>query len=135
MKAESLNAKVKELKLKEQSMNQMIPMQAYNKLKAHLDAITSRHQAFRDMIINGENFSQNSLTDPNKANPVIKFHEPPKAWSDHMFKENHDISEFMLNSAKQDSNTSKAKPSQILTDSFKSNRDDFVKNDMVIFCF
>lgn len=72
MKAETLNAKMKELKLKEQSMNQMVPMQAYNKLKAHLDSITSRHQAFREVIIQGESYpSTNPIL---KTDQTVRFH-------------------------------------------------------------
>lgn len=53
VKAEALNAKVKELKIKEQQVKQMVPLHAYNKLKMQLNAFCTRHQAFRDMILNG----------------------------------------------------------------------------------
>ncbi len=51
-KAELLNSRVKELKLKEASMKQMVPVQEYNKLKMHLDFLNKKHQSFRNMIVN-----------------------------------------------------------------------------------
>ena len=57
MKSEALNYKLKELKFKEKDEKQMVPVEAYSKLKIHLNAIHKRHQSFRDMILNGGNFN------------------------------------------------------------------------------
>ncbi len=51
-KAEALNAKVKELKLKEQNIKHMVPVQEYNKMKMHLTVLNRKHQTFRNMIVN-----------------------------------------------------------------------------------
>ena len=61
LKAEALNGKVKELKLKEQNMKNLVPVEEYNKLKLHLKSIANRHQAFSKMIFNGDaNFNPNN---------------------------------------------------------------------------
>jgi hypothetical protein len=63
-----MNVKIKELQLREQNIKQMVPVQAYNKLKAHLNLLVNKHQAFRDMIINGGNFNPNQLNSLNNFN-------------------------------------------------------------------
>ena len=43
----------------------MVSIQAYNKLKAHLNILLKKHQAFKDMVINsGENFLVGQLSNP-----------------------------------------------------------------------
>lgn len=53
-----INAKLRELQLKEQSVGQMVPVHAYNKLKAHLNLLIKKHQAFKDMLVNGASLMQ-----------------------------------------------------------------------------
>jgi hypothetical protein len=38
-------------------VKQMVPVQAYNRLKSHLNTLVKRHQAFRDTILVGGNFN------------------------------------------------------------------------------
>jgi hypothetical protein len=59
-----LNAKVKELKAKENNMKRMVSIDSYNKLKSHLQVLIKKHQTFRDMILtsDGENFDANSFS-------------------------------------------------------------------------
>ncbi|CAF0714870.1 unnamed protein product [Brachionus calyciflorus] len=128
MKAESLNAKLKELKLKEQSINQMVPMQAYSKLKAHLDSITSRHQAFREMILSKENYPQTNPNNSFKTISNINFQEPIKNWLEPNLKGNNDA---ILNSIKE-FNTSNSKQIQSLIESFKSSKDQENKDEFEI---
>ncbi len=57
-----MNAKVKELKLKEQNIKHMVPVQEYNKLKMHLNLLNRKHQTFRNMIVNSNgSFDQSQL--------------------------------------------------------------------------
>lgn len=66
MKAEALNCKLKELKLKENSEKKMVPFEEYHKLKAHLIAISERHRAFRSRVLN----------DPNSIDHPPSFYKP-----------------------------------------------------------
>ena len=61
MKAEALNCKIKELKLKENEEKKMVSFEDYHKLKAHLVALNERHKAFRSRILNENNFG---ITEP-----------------------------------------------------------------------
>jgi hypothetical protein len=71
-KAATLNLKYNELKLKEQNMKHMVPLEQYNKLKAHLSSITKRHEIFRNVLLNDPNSPASapglgSLSNPNLA--------------------------------------------------------------------
>ncbi len=71
-KAEALNAKVRELKAKEAySSKSNVPVEAYNKLKAHLRTIGKKHQMFREMILTGNLSSNDQLTAMSKLNSVM----------------------------------------------------------------
>ena len=60
-KAEALNIKVKELKLKEKNMNNLVPLEEYNRLKMQLKTLATKHQAFSNTILNpiGAMFNSN----------------------------------------------------------------------------
>jgi len=72
-KAAALNLKYNELKLKEQNMKHMVPLDQYNKLKAHLNSITKRHEIFRNVLLNDPNSTATnapgvaSMSNPNLA--------------------------------------------------------------------
>ena len=73
LKSEIINSKIKELQLKEKNVGQTISIQAYNKLKAHLNILLKKHQAFKDMVINsGENFLVGQLSNPQIDNKTTK---------------------------------------------------------------
>ncbi len=55
-----MNTKIRELKLKEKTTSrQTVSIEAYNKLKAHLNNLVNKHQAFRNMILNNNNNNNN----------------------------------------------------------------------------
>lgn len=121
-----LNAKMKELMLKEQSINQMVPMQAYNKLKAHLDSITSRHQAFREVIIQGENYSSSNVI--NKADQTLRFQPNFDKRFDSLMPVVQKVSQSYFSSPK---NNKVFEPdTKILIESFKFDASE--KNELVI---
>lgn len=66
LKSDTINSKIRELQLREQSVGQMVPAQAYNKLKAHLNLLVKKHQAFKNMIINSGNFSESGQKQQNQ---------------------------------------------------------------------
>ena len=53
-----MNAKLRELKIKEKTLKQMVPIEAFNKLKDHLKRIIKMHQEFRERILGNNNILQ-----------------------------------------------------------------------------
>lgn len=126
-----LNAKMKELKFKEQSINQMVPMQAYNKLKAHLDSITSKHQAFREVIIQGENYSSSNVI--NKNDKALRFQPNFEKRFDEFIPVVQNASQSYFSSPINDKIFESE--TKNLIDSFKIDAYESEKNELVIIIF
>ena len=131
MKSDMLNAKMKELKFKEQSINQMVPMQAYNKLKAHLDSITSKHQAFREVIIQGENYSSSNVI--NKNDKALRFQPNFEKRFDEFIPVVQNASQSYFSSPINDKIFESE--TKNLIDSFKIDAYESEKNELVIIIF
>lgn len=83
-------------------MKQMVPLEAFNRLKMHLNSITTRHQAFRDTVINPGSFGN-----MNQAQSMINNLNLKNVHSQAQFSLNENIdysNDFVLNSIIRDSN-------------------------------
>lgn len=59
-KTELLNAKLRELKIKEQAIKDFVPLEVHNRVKKQLQDLLKRHQEFRNVLtINQPNDYQN----------------------------------------------------------------------------
>jgi hypothetical protein len=49
----------------------MVPLEQYNKLKAHLNSITKRHEIFRNVLLSDPNYQANTNGSGSVSNPNL----------------------------------------------------------------